>query len=87
MLLGGRGSPHTSQISHLILYPSLWLLVPGLSSQFFAIISYTTGFLMSAMVGNIFEKWLLDVVTFGNPWESNTSIWQKLAILERGGGT
>ena len=29
-----RGSPHTSQISHLLLYPSLWLLVPGLSSQF-----------------------------------------------------
>ena len=29
-----RGSLHTSQISHLLLYPSLWLLVPGLSSQF-----------------------------------------------------
>jgi hypothetical protein len=27
-------SPHTSQISHLLLYPTLWLLVPGLSSQF-----------------------------------------------------
>ena len=27
------GSPHTSQISHLLLYPSLWLLVPRLSSQ------------------------------------------------------
>ena len=29
-----RGSLHTSQISHLLFYPSLWLLVPGLSSQF-----------------------------------------------------
>ena len=29
-----RGSPHTSQISHLLLYLSLWPLVPGLSSQF-----------------------------------------------------
>ena len=29
-----RGSPHTSQISHLLLYPSLRLLVSGLSSQF-----------------------------------------------------
>ena len=26
-----RGSPHTRQISH---FPSLWLLVPGLSNQF-----------------------------------------------------
>ena len=25
---------HISQISHLLLYPLLWLLVPGLSSQF-----------------------------------------------------
>ena len=29
-----RGSLHTSQISHLLPYPSLWLLVPGLTSQF-----------------------------------------------------
>ena len=29
-----RGSLLTSQISHLLLYPSLWLLFPGLSSQF-----------------------------------------------------
>ena len=27
-------SPRTSQISHLLLYLSLWLLVPGPSSQF-----------------------------------------------------
>ena len=29
-----KGFLHTSQISHLLLYPLLWLLVPGLSSQF-----------------------------------------------------
>ena len=29
-----RGSLHTSRIGHLLLYPSLQLLVPGLSSQF-----------------------------------------------------
>ena len=28
------GALCTSQISHLLLYPSLWLLVPGLSSHF-----------------------------------------------------
>ena len=40
-----RSSLHTNQISHSLLYPSLWLLVHGLSSQFFfAIISYTTDF-------------------------------------------
>ena len=33
-LLACRSSTHTSQISHLLLYPSLWLLDPGLSSQF-----------------------------------------------------
>ena len=30
-----RGSPRSSQISHLLLYHSLWLLVPGLSSHYF----------------------------------------------------
>ena len=29
-----RGSLHTSQISHLLLFPSLWLLAPGSCSQF-----------------------------------------------------
>ena len=29
-----RDSLHTSQISHLLLNPSLWLLIPGSSSQF-----------------------------------------------------
>ena len=33
----GRDFLHTSQISHLLLYLSLWLLVPGLSSQFLPI--------------------------------------------------
>ena len=43
-----RGSLHTSQISHLLLYPPLWLLVTGLSSQLFAIISFTTCFNISS---------------------------------------
>ena len=29
-----RGSLHTSQISHFLLYPSLWLIVSGLNSHF-----------------------------------------------------
>ena len=33
-IIFSQGSLHTSQISHLLLYPSLWLLVSGLSSQF-----------------------------------------------------
>ena len=35
-----RGSPHTSQISHLLLYPSLWLA----QLVIFAIGSFTTCF-------------------------------------------
>ena len=58
-----KGSLHTSQISHLLLYPSLWLLVPGLSSHYFL---YNL-LLTSAVVGNIFEKWLQDFVSFRNP--------------------
>ena len=51
-----------------VLYPSLWLPVPGLSSQFFAIISYATYLLLrSAMISNIFGKWVQDFVSFGNP--------------------
>ena len=38
--LTSRGPPHTSQISLLLLYPSLWLLVPGPSSQFLHYILY-----------------------------------------------
>ena len=54
------GSPHTSQSSHFY-YPSLWLLVPGLSS-------YTTGFRYQQwLYSSIFQKWLQDFVTFGNP--------------------
>ena len=66
-LLIVKGSLRTSQISHLLLYPSLWLLVPGLSSQFCHYFLYNL-LLMSAVVGNIFEKRLQDFVSFGNPW-------------------
>ena len=61
-----RGSPHTSQISHLLPYPSLWLLVPGLNSQLLPLFPIQLAFI-SAVVGNIFQKWLQDFVTFGNP--------------------
>lgn len=36
-----KGSLHTSQISNLLLYPSLWLPVPGLSSQFRHYLQYS----------------------------------------------
>jgi hypothetical protein len=50
-----RGSPHTSQISHLLLYPSLWLLVPGLSSQFCHYFLYNL-LLRAALVSNIWGE-------------------------------
>ena len=37
-------SQHTRQISHLLLYPSLWLLVPGWSSQFLPLFPLQPGF-------------------------------------------
>ena len=59
-----RGSLHTS---HLLMYPSLWLLVPGLSSHFCHCFLYNQ-LLRSTLVSNIFgEKWLQDSVSFGNP--------------------
>ena len=56
-----------SQISHLLLYPSLWLLVPGLSSHFCHPFLYNQ-FLRSALGSIIFGKWLQNFVCFGNPW-------------------
>ena len=43
-----RGSPHTSQISYLLLYPSLWLLVPGLSSHFLPLLPLQPAFNVSS---------------------------------------
>ena len=42
------GSLHSSQISHLLLYPSLWLLVPGLSSHFHYCFLYNHFFKVNA---------------------------------------
>ena len=39
-----RGSLRTIQISHLLVYPSLWLLDPGLSSQSLALLSIQSAF-------------------------------------------
>ena len=60
------GSLHSSQINHLLLYPSLWLLVPGLSSHFHYCFLYNH-FLRSTLVNNIFEKWLQDFEHLENP--------------------
>ena len=49
-----RGSPPTR---NLLLYPSLSLLVPGLSSQFFALLSYTTCFKVTTSQQHL-RKWL-----------------------------
>ncbi len=62
-----RGSLHTSQISHLLLYPLLWLLVPGLSSHF---LLYNL-LLTLLLVGNIFEKWL----------QKFCKLWEPLCII------
>ena len=53
-----RGSLYISQISYLLQYPSHWLLVSGLSSQFYHLLPLCNMLLISAVVGNIFEKWL-----------------------------
>ena len=47
------GSLHTSQISHLLLYPSLSLLVPEMSSQFLPLfpISETVSIIGESIVG------------------------------------
>ena len=59
-----QGLPnHYSQITHLLLYPSFWLLLSGLSSHYFP---YNLP-LLSTVEGNIFEKWLQGFVSFGNP--------------------
>ena len=68
--LYSRDSLNASQISHLLVYPSLRQLVPGLSSPFCNRFLYNL-FLRSAasaLVSNIFGKWLQDFVSFGNPF-------------------
>ena len=63
------GVPHTPAklaICYNILHPSLWLLVPGLSSQFCHTFLYNV-LLRSLLVSNIFGKSPQDFVSFGNP--------------------
>ena len=43
-----RGSLTTSQISHLLLYPSLWLLLSGLSSQFLPLLPIQPAFIINS---------------------------------------
>ena len=55
------GSLHTSKISYLLLYPSFWLLVPGLSSQFFCHCFLYNLFLMHH------QNWPSKLTSFNNP--------------------
>ena len=43
-----RGSLTSSQISHLLLYPSLWLLLSGLSSQFLPLLPIQPAFIVNS---------------------------------------
>ena len=43
-----RGSLTTSQISHLLLYPSLWLVLSGLSSQFLPLLPIQPAFIVNS---------------------------------------
>ena len=43
-----RGSLTSSQISHLLLYPSLWLLLSGLSSQFLPLLLIQPAFIVNS---------------------------------------
>ena len=63
-----RGSPHTSQIGHLLQYPSLWLV----SSQSLPLFPMQLTFEVTP-VGNIFVKWLQGIASFGNPWQCSYS--------------
>ena len=66
-LVGNRGIIHTGSLhsSHLLLYPSLWLLVPGLSGHFCHFFFKTLAFELSSIVT---RKWLPDFVCFRKPW-------------------
>ena len=76
-----RGSPHTSQISHLLLYPSLWLLVPGLSSHSSCNCFFNNLLVISAVVGNdiIVEKRLKDFCKHQEPLVTN-KFWTKFCL-------
>ena len=50
---------YSNKFRHLLLYPSFWLLVPGLGSQFLALFLFLYNLLlMSVVVGNIFDNGL-----------------------------
>ena len=52
---------HTSQISHLLLHPSLWLLVPAMDwATLFCHCFLCNLLLRGALISNIFGKWLKD---------------------------
>ena len=64
------GVPYTlAKLAICYCCPSLWLLVPELSSLFCHCFLYNL-LLRSALVSNIFGKWLQDFVSFRNPCET-----------------
>ena len=70
-----RGSLHTSQISHLLLYPSLWLLVPGLSSQFLPLYAIQTAFNVRIFLRNGYKIF----ASFGNLCATSSVWWPKIS--------
>ena len=67
------GSPHTSQISHLLLYPSLWLQKSERSSHFYHYQQSLLWYVL-LLISNIAEKWLEHFLSLGNPWQCTR--WQ-----------
>ena len=60
------GSPHSNQISHLLLYPSFCLQKSEVSSHFY---HYQQSLLRCflLLISNITEKWLEHFMSLGNP--------------------
>ena len=56
-----KGSPHTSQSSRFVPFLSLWLLLPGLSNQFYNLV------VRSTPVSNTGENWLQILNALGTP--------------------
>ena len=66
------GVPHTlaklAISNDLLLYPSLWLLVPGLSSHFCHCFLHTPASAMNTGQQYLWEMAIQEFISFGNPW-------------------
>ena len=65
MVLCTSGSPHSSQNSHLLLYPSLWLQIPEVSSHFYHYQRLWLRYFL-LFISSIAEKRLEPFMSFGN---------------------